>query len=281
MAHLFSSRGCPYNCVFCYSTRFWKKLRFFSAEYVVDEIETLVRDYKAYYISFADDLFVVDRERLEEIIRLLEKRNLLGRVRYTTSCRANIVDEELAKLLKRMKVVCALLGLESGNDEILSYLKGDNVSVSDAFKAVAILRKHGIAVNASFIIGSPPETRQQMMDTYEFIKKSGLSLFDFSILVPYPGTPLWDHSKKMGLVSDDMPDWSVLDVNVFDKPEDVINLCEHISTEELLVIYNKFDKLRLWFNATRIWTHPYRDRMIKMSLDSFKRSLNGLISHSS
>ena len=272
MAHVFSSRGCPYNCVFCCSTRFWNKVRLFSAEYVVDEIEFLVREYRAYYISFADDMFVANRKRIEEIIRILERKNLLGRVRYTASCRANVVDEELAVLLKRMNVVCTLMGLESGNDEILSYLKGGNVSVADAYKAIAVLRKHGIAVNASFIIGSPHETRQQMMDTYKFIRKSGLSLFDFSILTPYPGTPIWEYAKKMGAVSDDMPDWSVLNVNVFDKAEDVINLCEHLSTGELLEIYKKFDRLSIWINSTRIWTHPYRHRMMMQTLDSFKSS---------
>jgi len=273
MAHMFSSRGCPYNCVFCYSTRFWNKVRFFSAEYVVDEIEILVREYQVNYISFADDMFVANRKRIEEIIRILEQRNLLGRVRYTTSCRANVVNEELAMLLNRMNVVCILMGLESGNDEILSYLKGGNVLVADAYKAIAILRKHGIVVNASFIIGSPDETRQHMMDTFNFIKKNGLSLFDLSILTPYPGTPVWEHAKKVGAVSDDMPDWSVLDVNVFGKTENVINLCEHLSTEELLEIYKKFDRLRIWFNSTRIWTHPYRHRIIMLILDSFKSSI--------
>ena len=90
MAHMFSSRGCPYNCIFCNSTRFWNRIRFFSAEYVVDEIEYLLRDYHVNYISFADDLFVADRRRLEEIIRLLEKKNLLGKIRYTVSCRVDV-----------------------------------------------------------------------------------------------------------------------------------------------------------------------------------------------
>ena len=63
------------------------------------------------------------------------------------------VDEELARMLERMNVACALMGLESGNDEVLSYLKGGHFFVSDAYGAIAILRKNGIAVNGSFIIG--------------------------------------------------------------------------------------------------------------------------------
>ena len=122
--YMFTSRGCPYRCAFCASSRFWSQLRFFSAEYVVDEIECLVRDYQVNMISFFDDLFIANRPRLEEIVRLLDKRQLLGKVRYTCSCRANTVDKPTARLLSKMGVVSVGMGLESGDDETLQFLKG-------------------------------------------------------------------------------------------------------------------------------------------------------------
>ncbi|MGA2191991.1 MAG: radical SAM protein, partial [Nitrospirota bacterium] len=117
--YMFTSRGCPFRCSFCSSSRFWDKLRFFSADYVVDEIELLVRDYGVSMISFFDDLFVANFQRLEEIAVLLEKRNLIGKTRLTCSCRANVVKPELARLLKRIGVVSVGMGLESGDEETL------------------------------------------------------------------------------------------------------------------------------------------------------------------
>ncbi|MCG8430993.1 MAG: cobalamin-dependent protein, partial [Candidatus Omnitrophica bacterium] len=63
--YMFTSRGCPYRCTFCASTRYWRHLRFFSAEYVADEIELLIRRYQVKRISFYDDLFPADLARLE------------------------------------------------------------------------------------------------------------------------------------------------------------------------------------------------------------------------
>ena len=84
--------------------------------------------------------------------------------------------------------------------------------------------------------------------------------------------------KTGGVVSDDMEDWSILDVNVIDKPGEVINLSEHLSSNELLDVYNKFNRLRFRLNATRIWTHPYRYRMMMVGLNELNKSIRRLLS---
>ncbi len=270
-SYIFSSRGCPYLCSFCASTRFWKKVRFFSAEYVVNEIELLIRDYNVKMISFFDDLFISNSKRLEEIVNLLKKRSLLGKVLFTCSCRVNLVNDKIAHLLSEMGIVSVGIGLESGNDEILTYLKGKNISVKQNHEAIEILKKHGISVNASCVIGSPKETKEQIMDTYNFIKNSKLDLFDVYLLTPYPGTDVWDYAKSRNLVAEKRFDWSRLNINTFhvDKNK-IIILSETLSKEELLALYKKFIYLRFWRNIKKVINHPMKRDVPKMAWNKLK-----------
>ena len=272
--YMFTSRGCPYRCTFCASSRFWSKLRFFSAEYVVNEIESLIRDYRVSMISFFDDLFVADRPRLEEMIRILDRRKLLGKVRYTCSCRSNVVDDELARLLAKMGVVSVGMGLESGDDEILRFLKGKSAGVTENIRAINILKKAKIAVNGSFVIGSPYETREQAMRTYDFIRQSRLDLFDIYLLTPYPGTPIWDYATDRNLVSDDMTDWSCLDVNVYRFPEKAIILSEVLDRKEVINLYKKFRRLRFRRNLRKIINHPMMRDVPRMGLNLLREAVS-------
>ncbi len=268
--YMFTSRGCPYRCTFCSSSRFWNKLRFFSAEYVVEEIELLLKEYNVKMISFFDDLFVSDRKRLDKIIYLLEKKKIAGKIKFTCSCRANVVDKELAGMLSEMGVVSVGLGLESGDKETLKYLKGNNISLSDNHNAVNFLKNAGIAANASFVIGSPKETEKQIMRTYDFIKNSRLDLFDIYLLTPYPGTPVWEYARKRGLVSDDMPDWSVLDVNAYRSPERAIILSEKMSGKKIINWYRKFRRLRYRRNIVKVIAHPMKRDLPGMAWNLLK-----------
>jgi len=253
--YMFSSRGCPYRCVFCASTHFWGKMRMFSAEYVVSEIKELVEKYGVNFITFCDDLMIADVARLETIVSLLQKEKFQGKVKFSVNARASHIDEYVVRLLEKMNVVSVGMGLESGNDRVLHYLKGNNGSVSDNQKAIFTLQRHGIAANASFVIGSPEESKEEIMDTYRFIKNSGLNFVDTYVLIPFPGTPIWTGAKERGLVSDKM-DWNRLEIN-YSKNHDPIILSEIISKSEIDRLFKMFQRLRLWIALKNIWKHPF------------------------
>ncbi len=271
-AYIFSSRGCPYRCVFCASSRYWNQVRFFSPEYVFSELERLSKESGAKMISFYDDLFVADKKRLHDIATLVEKSGLAKKIKFTCSCRSNLVTEDIVADLKRMGVVSVGMGLESGNSRILYYLKGKTVTTEDNRRAIELLTSAGIKANASFIIGSPDETEKEIMDTYDFIRKSKLSFIDIYVLTPYPGTPVWDFAKSRDLVSDDM-DWSKLNVNFDVNHANAIILSESLSRERLYQIYRKFRRQRLVRNIRSLITHPMLLDLPKVAIGTAKEKV--------
>ena len=262
--YMFSSRGCPYKCIFCASTRFWDKVRLFSPEYVSQEIRELAERYKVSVISLYDDLFIADKKRLEKIVGLLGREKFIRKVSFTCNCRANLVTDEVVGLLKNMNVRSINLGLESGCEKTLRYLKG-NVSVEQNYQAIKIIKRHGIACQGSFIIGSPFESEKDIAQTYDFIKKSPLNLIDVNVLTPFPGTPVWDYANSRGLVSENM-DWSKLNVNFSSNIKDAIILSEVLNKKDIVKLFKKIMRLRFIKNILGVLNHPYRRDVPKMAL---------------
>jgi radical SAM superfamily enzyme YgiQ (UPF0313 family) len=241
---MFTSRGCPYGCVFCASTRYWPKMRFHSAEYVAEEIGRLHEEGVS-QITFLDDLFVADKRRVVQLISLLGRRDLLGKLSYISNVRSNLVTDDLCRLLHDMNVKVVGLGMESANPETLAYLKGEgNITVEDHARALEKLANHRIIAHPSFIIGSPQETREQIMDSYRFIREHRIPDFEVYVLMPFPGTPVWDYAAQRGLVGPDMK-WERLRYTVTDFGPQSIVLSERLGYQELADLYRMFTALRV------------------------------------
>lgn len=257
----YANKVLVHNCTFCASTRYWPKMRFNSAEYVVEEIADLWRSGVS-QITFLDDLFVADKRRLVEIHDFLGRRDLLGKLRYICNVRSNLVTDDLCRILRDLGVKIVGIGMESANPVSLAYLKGrGTITVEDHAKALEKLRNFGIIAHPSFIIGSPEETREQIMDTYRFIKDQHLPDFEVYVLMPFPGTPVWDDALSRGLVSLDMK-WERLRYTVTDFGPSSIVMSQVLSYRELSELYCLFTDIRV--RARRLGmvkqgvTHPWR-----------------------
>lgn len=213
----FSSRGCPYRCRFCSTAEFWESYRMHTAQYVIDELNMLIDTFDAQFHLFMDDLFAVNIKRLAEIAELA-KTELKRPMELTATIRADLVTEKMCRLLKDVGVIYCHLGLESGSDRVLSYLKKESTTAARNQAAIDMLNEYGIQSIGSFIIGAPMEEEEDIQKTFDFIDRntrSGkLMSFTFGPLVAFPGTAVWDQARAKGLVDENTIDWRTLDIDL-------------------------------------------------------------------
>jgi anaerobic magnesium-protoporphyrin IX monomethyl ester cyclase len=217
---IITSRGCPFNCVFCNSRLIWGNVRFHSARRVAEEIEFLVKNRGVGLIEPADDLFTINKQRLRELIEELRQRRLLGRIEFICMARTDTVDEELMQLLKTLNVKRLNFGFESGCDRVLKSLKGGAISMERHRQAVLLCEKYKIKARGSFIFGSPGEKIKDMEETLSFIDfmwKHKVELIWCHVMTPFPNTTIWEIAKQRGKVSDEM-DWTKLSLFNTDEP---------------------------------------------------------------
>jgi len=240
---LITSRGCPHNCRFCSSYALWKsRIRFFSAERIVKEIEILYKKYKYKKMLFVDDVFTINKPRLREIISLLKKKNLLGKIKFYVLGRADSFDEELAQLLKQLNVVSVTFGIETGSQKILTYLKQGRITVEDGINAVKLAKKYGIMGGGFFMIGSPHETLEDMEETYEFIKNNCKDSFAIHQVVPLPGTEVWEYGINNKIIKEDFYDNPQKDFTDIDSN---ILLSKEVSKEDFERMFYKIKSLHI------------------------------------
>lgn len=218
--HITTSRGCPYNCIFCSARRFWKVTRFHSAERIFTEVKALMGKWYIDHIVIDDDLFLTNRQRLKRLTELMEENGLAGRVAFSCNARTNLINEEMCFLLKRLGMKSMNFGFETGSNRVLRYLKGGNVTVEDHKRAIHLCKEYGIRVYGSLIFGSPTETLEEMKETLRFIdfaiENKCHKLWAF-VMAPLPATPIWEIAKKRGKVNNSM-DWDLLDLNNYENP---------------------------------------------------------------
>ncbi len=193
-----STRGCPYQCIFCDSViTFGHRARFRSADNVIAEIKEVVEKYDIRDITFTDDTFTLNKERTVEICKKIIESNL--KINFICSSRANTIDEERLEWLKKAGCVQITFGIESGDDNVLRTIK-KGITTDMARKSIALVKKYGIGTHASYMLGNPGETLETVRKTINFARELDTDYAQFSIATPFPGTEMWDMANKQGLI---------------------------------------------------------------------------------
>lgn len=211
ITYMMTSRGCPYTCSFCAIPNISDGYRKHSPEYVVSEIKEIKSRFPhVQNIRIFDDLYIVDRKRVEEIADRVAAEGLNQELSFSCWGRANLIDSRMVKAFKKMNMLYVAFGAESGSSRVLSQIKpGNTVEMNQ--QAINLLHDNGILVSCSIILGHPLETEDDLWSTYEFVAKNLDKLFEveFNVAVPWPGTDLWKWAEQKGIVHEGM-DFRVL-----------------------------------------------------------------------
>ncbi len=202
MHTVLTSRGCPMQCTFCSSSLMWgKRVRFHSAEYVLEMLETAIHRHGQRIISFKDDTFTANKPRVLAICEGIRKRHL----EFIWSCdtRADYLDDELLYEMRRSGCVRISVGVESASNIILKNIK-KRLSLNRLFEVTQAAKKFGIQIRYYMMVGNRGETQETFQQSLDFINRAKPNQFVFSQLHLYPGTEEFDIFEKQGLVSPEM-----------------------------------------------------------------------------
>ena len=200
---IITSRGCVYNCNYCSSSLIMgKKFRSRSPGNVVDEIEELIDTYHINDIGFMDDTFMLNKKRASDIADEIKARDL--DLTFVASSRVDRVDKSLLENLKNSGLKTIYYGVESGSQRILDLMK-KGITLKNVEDAVKMAKDVNLEVLTSFILGYPGETEEDMNTTIDFSTKLDSDYCQYSILTPFPGTPIYKDLIEKNLI--DNEDW--------------------------------------------------------------------------
>ncbi len=199
-SHVAFTRGCPGNCTFCGSPRFWgHKVRTHSPEYFVDQLEMLnQKGVKQFY--FSDDTFTFHATAVIAICREIIHRKL--DITWVAISRVNYINKKLLAWMRRAGCTQISFGVESGSEAVRKRLN-KKINTEQVKKAFSLTRKYGIMARAYFIYGSPGETNETIQATMDLIHAIKPLSAIFYILDLFPGTQLYtEFMERLGLTDD-------------------------------------------------------------------------------
>ena len=192
-----SSRGCPYDCIFC-SNRVTtgKKYRYNPTATVLAELEKL-RDEGEKFLIFLDDNLLVSKKRIYELLDGIRERGLDKDMTFSFQARGDNVDYQLLKDMYDHGFTSVFFGLETASEEVMKTVKKGE-TVEQCLNAVRMAKDIGYHVSATFIFALPGETHQDRMDAIRLAKELKLDMVRFNNATPYPGTELFQIAKEQG-----------------------------------------------------------------------------------
>jgi radical SAM superfamily enzyme YgiQ (UPF0313 family) len=230
-ASLMTSRGCPYQCVFCSAGSFWKRRwRPRSPENVLGELSFLYHEHNVRNFSFFDDNFMVKKERAIDICKGIIARKL--DIRWVASSHVAHIDEDLLEWMRKSGCFRIDFGIESGSPKVLHHMKKGQ-TVAQIERTFGLVHASGIHPRAYLIVGCPGETKETIDETLSLMKK--IRPYDSrtaEIILVFPGTQLYESALTQGMMTED--DWARTD-------ETPHYTCEH-TFEELKVLKDRLMK---------------------------------------
>lgn len=273
MLYLYTSRGCPNKCAFCYNTMFYNsEYRKRPLKYFLEEVKHLEENYRLDGVNFSDEVLLLNEEEINGIADFRRKNNL--KFFWGGQTRADAyTSEETLKKMYDAGCRWLLLGLETGSAETRKQInKPMNQDMIKEFVDKCTRAK--ITTFGSFIVGFPDETEEQLKETVKFAQSLNLDGFLFNFYIVVPKTPLCNKLVEKGVVNIS---------EMFDKAnpaQQLQNLSRNyskVSDRDLLVIKSWFD----WMTFTRKKAEStQKNAFIEKALDTLKHFAEGNLKNS-
>jgi radical SAM superfamily enzyme YgiQ (UPF0313 family) len=188
-ANLFTSRGCPYRCLYCHQV-FGKRMRAHSAGRVLAEVKRLHEGWGITHFQIIDDIFNLDRKRAMEFYELVVREGLKLVISFPNGLRGDLVDDEMVDAMWEAGVRYISYAIESGSPRIQKLIQ-KNMHLDRIREAIARSTAKGIVCKGYFMLGFPSETEEEALATVRFANECDLVLAMFFTVVYFPGTPLY------------------------------------------------------------------------------------------
>ena len=258
-----SSRGCPYACSYCDRSVFRSTFRYHSAAYVVEQLQWLKNTYGIRHVNIYDDNFLLLRERVQEFCELKLKSGL----KTTFNCcgRVDRLDPELLRLMKQAGCWQIAIGVESGDEELMSAHRMNN-NLETTRQVVRWINEAGIRVKGLFMIGIPGETERTIRSTISFAIENGFTEANLTKFTPFPGAPVYSTIQEFGEFTED---WERMNCNNF------VFIPKGFTQDQLESWYSSFYRsfysrpAMLIYYLSMVWKSPESWRRFLRNLPAF------------
>lgn len=198
-ATVLTSRGCPFECIFCAAFHIWdRKIRYRSSENVLSELDFLINEYGVKEIHFVDENLSLNRTRFKAILEGMIERGYHKKITWT--CPNGIavysLDNEIVDLMKESGCYSISLAIESGDQKLLRDVIKKPLDLEHALKITRHIQTRGIKTRGFFIIGFPDQTKKSVLKTVNFANYLKLDMVGMNALKPYPATVAYDEAVK-------------------------------------------------------------------------------------
>lgn len=264
---MMTSRGCPFRCAYCHKGIWGNKLRFRSAENVLEEFKECKEKFGIKEVYVYDDTFTVNKKRVMEICRKIIEEKI--DIKWDINTRVDVVDREIIQALYDAGCRKIRFGVESGSQEILDAMK-KGTNIGQIRKVFRICKEVGIETHAYYMIGYPGETKRMIEKTIDFAIELDSDWATFTITTAYPATELFDFAKEDSRIDENY--WKEYTLGHMGKRYPIF-INEEL-TEEVLRHYIKTANRKFYLRTSTVIKALKRIKSFSMITDYMRIGVN-------
>ncbi len=275
---VYTSRGCPYNCIFCSDNTMWgHEWRAKDPDIVVKEIEQLVNVHKVNHIVFNDENMTMNPKRFEQICQGVIDKKIKVNFSAVQGVRVDRLPKSLLQAMKNAGFKSVAFSPESGCQRVLNEVIHKNLDLSTVEPVIKTSCEIGLNTQANFVVGFPDEKMEEVEETIQFadrLRALGCNVY-VGNAIPFPDTELYRKAKADGRLLYDGEKLTEITsyphkprkIHCFSsphwKPEEIIEICKKEYKKDLKALTNRTPKSEILLKSLR---HPVKaiNRVKKM-----------------